>query len=133
VGAKGFYAGKFQVDEPQGQRWAAALQLLAEGQEFVVYRGIGLSLSVPGLLVIEVPAWVDLDGMPQDVATRNLSNAESMVLDLVKSDAAFAALVSDRALEVRLVDESYGWVYATMRDGATAFTETWSRRHPGHT
>lgn len=130
MGAKGFYADKFQVDEPHEQRWAAALQLLAEGQELVVYRGIGLSLSVPGLLVVEVPAWVDLDGMPQDVATSDLSNAESMVLDLAKSDAAFAALASGRAVEVRLVDESHGWVYATLRNGATTFTETWSRRHP---
>jgi hypothetical protein len=130
VGAKGFYAGKFQVDEPHGQRWAAALQLLAEGQELVVYRGTGLSLAVQALLVVEVPAWVDIDGMPQDVATRDLSNAEAMVLDLAKSDADFGALASGRAVEVRLVDESYGWIYATLRDGATTFTETWSRRHP---
>lgn len=130
MGAKGFYAGKFQVDEPHGQRWAAALQLLAEGQELVVYRGIGLSLSVLGLLVVEVPAWVDMDGMPQNVATRDLSNAQAMVLHLTKSDPAFAALASGRAVEVRLVDESYGWVYGTLRDGATTFTETWSRRHP---
>ena len=130
VGAKGFYAGTFQVDEPQGQRWAAALQLLAEGQELVVYRGIGSSLSAPGLVVVEVPAWVDVEGMPQDIATRDLSNAEAMELDLARSDAAFAALASGRSVEVRLVDESYGWVYATLRNGATMFTETWSRRHP---
>jgi hypothetical protein len=130
VGAKGFYAGKFQVDEAQGQRWAAALQLLAEAQELVVYQGIGLSLSTPGLVLVEVPTWVEVEGMPQDIAMRDLSNAEALVRDLIKSDSAFAALASGRAVEVRLVDESYGWVYATLRDGATTFTETWSRRHP---
>ena len=105
------------------------MELLAEGKG-VVYRRIGLSLSEPGLVVAEVPAWYDLDGMPQGVAMRDLSNGEATVLALVKTDADFATLASGRAVEVRLVDELYRWVYATRRDGATKFTEAWSRRHP---
>jgi hypothetical protein len=129
VGAKGFYFDAFQVDEPQGQRWAAALELLADGRA-IVYRRIGLSLSAPGLVVVEVPAWVDVDGMPEGVAMAALSDGEATVLELAQGDAAFASLALDRVIEIRLVDESYGWVYATRRDGATAFTESWSRRHP---
>ena len=41
VGAKGFYPDALEIDEPHGQRWAAALELLATGpaKELVVAAG----------------------------------------------------------------------------------------------
>jgi hypothetical protein len=126
MGAK--HPDAFEVDEPYGQRWATALELLAEGKE-IFYRRIGLSVSEPGLIVADVPAWYDVDGMPQGVALRDLANGEATVRELVSANAGFAILASGRAVEVRLVDDSYRWVYAIRRDGATKFTEAWSRRH----
>lgn len=127
VGAKGFYFDAFQVDEPTGTRWHAALQLLGEGRS-IVYQGVGLSLAEAGIVLAEVPAWVDVASMPASRATAELAKADEMVAEL-QADYEFALLTAGRHIEVRLVNESYGWSYATRRDGQTFFTELWTRHH----
>lgn len=126
LGAKGFYFDAFQVDGPRGKRGHAALELLGEGRG-IVYQDMGLSLSEPGLLVVEVPSWVDVADMPEAIVKSRLAKAEAIVDDLQQTDADFAGLISGRQTEVRLVDESYGWVYAARRNGVLSFTEAWSR------
>ena len=125
MGAKGFYFGALNVDGPTGARWNAALQLLREGRS-VLYRGVAVSLAEPGLIVVEVPAWVELADMPESIAARDLANAEDLISGL-QTDSAFGDLTSGRRIEVRLVNESYGWIYARYLDGHTSFTELWSR------
>jgi hypothetical protein len=87
-----------------------------------------LSLAQPGIVLIEVPAWVDVASMPESIATAELAKADEMIADL-RADPEFALLSAGRQIEAHLVNESYGWSYATRRDGQTSFTETWSRHH----
>lgn len=78
MGAKGFYFDAFQVDEPAGARWNAAVQLLREGGT-IVYQGVGLSLAEPDVVVVEVPAWAEVADMPESIASRDLANAEDLI------------------------------------------------------
>ena len=127
MGAKGFYFDAFQVDEHAGARWNAAMQLLREGST-IVCQGVGLSLAEPDVVVVEVPAWVEVANMPESIASRDLAKAEDLIAGLQR-DSDFAELTSGRRIEVRLVDESYGWIYARYLKGRTSFTELWTRHH----
>lgn len=103
------------------------MELLTEGRG-IVYCGVGLSLSEPGLVVVEVPSWVEVADMPDAIVEQRLANAEAIIDELQRADADFAGVASGRETEVRLVDESYGWIYATRRNGASSFTEAWHHR-----
>lgn len=129
MGAKGFYFDAFQVDEPTGARWNAAVQLLREGRA-IVYQGVALSLAEPGIVVVEVPAWVEVADMPESIASRDLANAEDLIAGLQR-ESDFAKVTFGRRIEVRLVDESYGWIYARYLKGRTSFTELWTRHRRG--
>ena len=126
MGAKGFYFDVFSVDEPTGNRWTTALDLLREGKK-VVLQGVALTVRGPELLA-DLPAWVDVQHMPESVAVRELARAEDLITTL-QGDAVFAALATGRRVEIRLVNESYGWLYATRRNGQTIFTDEWMRHH----
>lgn len=92
MGAKGFYFDAFQVDEPAGTRWNVAMQLLREGST-IVYQGVGLSLAELDVVVVEVPAWVEVANMPESIASRDLANAEDLLAGL-RRDSDFAKLTS---------------------------------------
>jgi hypothetical protein len=128
LGAKGFGFDSLWVDEPDGRRWSAALELLREGRA-IIFKGVGLTIAEPGVLLESVPAWVDVAGMPRSIVERRLTEAEDAI-DALRSNADFASLTSGRETEAQLVDESYGWVYATRRNGRTKFSDFWSRHHP---
>lgn len=129
MGAKGFFFDAFQVDEPAGTRWNAAMQHLREGGT-IVYQGVGLSLADPDVVVVDVPAWVEVADMPESIASRDLANVDDLIAELQR-DSDFAKATSGRRIEVRLVDESYGWIYARYLKGRTSFTELWTRHHRG--
>ena len=54
MGAKGFYFGALQVDEPAGKRWDAALSTPSRGNT-IIYQGVGLSLAEAHVVVVGVP------------------------------------------------------------------------------
>jgi hypothetical protein len=102
--------------------------LLREGH-VVAFRGVGLSLREPGLVVVGVPSWFRVENMPQAAAAEALLNGEAAAAELIRDNAAFGALASGRTIEVQLLDDGSG-LLATRRDGVTTFKERWSSQHP---
>jgi hypothetical protein len=129
MGWKGLFFGVPEFDEPTGQRWALAMELLRKGSH-IVYRGVGVSLPKRGHILVEVPSWLDVSQMPAAVALQRLDLGEAIITQLLEIAADFAKLASGRGLEIHLVDD-WGRVCAERRAGATAFTDVWKEQHPG--
>jgi hypothetical protein len=128
MGDKPLFFGVPQVDEPRGPRWANALQWLREGRS-IVYRGVGLLLPKPNLILVEVPAgWLDISQMPTALAEERLDLGEAIINELRETADDFATLTQGRRVEIRLVDE-WADICAIRGSGATTFTDLWRRHH----
>jgi hypothetical protein len=76
-GGEGVFFGGFYIEEPWGQRWKMALELLAEG----------------------TATWIEVDDMPDAVVQERLLNAEAIIDDLRRNSSDFARLVAGRQTE----------------------------------
>jgi hypothetical protein len=102
------------VDEPDGPRWALALELLGGG-EYVVCMGLGLTLASetspePRRLGRTLKVRVQTrrpDSMSADHARTEIQNAEAGLDEIRQRSPAFAALVGDREPLFELIDD-YG-------------------------
>jgi hypothetical protein len=102
------------VDQPEGPRWAAALDLLAGG-EYVVCMGLGLTLASevhphPRQLgpLLKVRVQTDRpDSVTAEHARVEIENAEAGLAEIRQRSMAFAALVADRNTLFELIDD-YG-------------------------
>lgn len=116
------------VDEASGQRWRAALEVLAEGG-YIVWRGIGLTLRThigkgqsrvgPRLFVRVSSAW-EPEHMTLSRAEAELRRAQAELEDLKNESPDFAQLVSGRPTSYELIHD-YGMgavLLATFSDGA---------------
>ena len=102
------------VDEPEGPRWALAIELLAEGED-VVCMGLGLTLAseshpyprqLGSLLKVRVQT-NRRDSLTAEHARAELENAEAGLNEIRNRSAAFSALVGDRPTLFELIDD-YG-------------------------
>jgi hypothetical protein len=99
------------VDEASGQRWRAALEILADGG-YIVWRGIGLTLRThigkgrsrvgPGLFVRVFSAW-DPEHTTSSRAEAELRRAQAALEELKGESPEFAALVADRPISYDLI------------------------------
>ena len=102
------------VDEPDGPRWALALELLERG-EYVVCMGLGMTLATethphPRQLgnLLKVRVQTDRpDSLTSDHAIGEIQNAEVGLEEICQRSPAFAALVADRSKLFELIDD-YG-------------------------
>ena len=90
----------FRVDESNGQRWQAALALLAEGG-YIVWRGIGLTFrtqavgdfpTVGSKLWVRVETALDPDHMTPTRAEAELRTAQGNIAELAGDSKEFAEL-----------------------------------------
>jgi hypothetical protein len=113
------------VDEPDGPRWALALELLARG-EYVVCMGLGITLATetpphPRQLgmVLKVRVQTNLrDSLTAEHARAEIENAEAGLEEIRQRSPAFAALVADRQTLFELIDDyGMGAVKVAFKDG----------------
>jgi hypothetical protein len=106
------------VDEPDGPRWALALELLASGED-VVCMGLGLTLAtespshprqVGPLLKVRVQTR-HADSMTAERARAEIENAEAGLDELRQRSPALAALVADRETLFELIDDAIRLAY----------------------
>src|SRR5690348_12481342 len=102
------------VDEPDGPRWALALELLASG-DYVVCMGLGLTLATETraeprqlgrILKVRVQTRRP-DSLTAEHARTEIENAEAGLDEIRQRSPAFAALVADRVPLFELIDD-YG-------------------------
>jgi hypothetical protein len=115
------YERMFQVDEPKGQRWAAALELLKDGTP-VVIKGIAMQPGEDEFHVSVVSRWQK----PNEHAAREqIDRARSLLDDLLSSDSRFTAVLGGRPLKIELVDD-YGMGATTICSVDDDGTLRWS-------
>lgn len=123
------------VDETEGQRWRAALEILAEGG-YIVWRGMGLTLRAnigkgrprvgPRLFVRVMSIWEPEHVSPAR-AESELRRAQAELEELKSESPAFATLVSGRPVSYELLHD-YGMgtvLLATWTD--KGFEYKWKR------
>src|SRR5919109_1597358 len=110
MGAKGVFFDSLWVDEPSGQRWKLALELLKEGKGFV-FQGIGLSLGQANDVLVTVPSRFRFDPAktPEAVVMSQLQEAKEIVDALGEESQEFSATVKGRTVEYQLVEDLYGF------------------------
>jgi hypothetical protein len=109
--------GDISVDEPSGQRWQAAIEMLGEG---AIVRVAGLLLYLDrdksgkpwegAPLIVEIPAnaWHDLSRERQEqIAASMLKEAQKRFAGLEEASTELRDLVGGRELTFELVDD-YG-------------------------
>lgn len=110
--------GGLAIDEPSGPRWALALNLLAEGREFVIVGTMQLARQ---------SGWSGADGMvhaavlttdpsmPRVVAQQQVDAARKWLGDVIQRDARLAAIVDQFGVvwELAADDGSATWLIAT--------------------
>lgn len=109
------WAEPLRVDEAAGQRWQAALEILAEGG-YIQWRGIGLTLRThigkgqsrvgPRLFVRVSSAW-EPDHMTPSRAEAELRRAQAELEELMAESPEFAQLVRRRPMSYELIHD-YG-------------------------
>ena len=120
-----------RVDETNGQRWQAALALLAEGG-YIVWRGIGLTFrtqavgdfpTVGSKLWVRVETALDPDHMTPTRAEAELRTAQGNIAELAGDSSEFAELISGRPVAYELLyDYGMGAVrLATWTDEGFAY------------
>lgn len=110
VGPSGFH-----VDEPSGQRWQRALELLTTADaETVLYRGIGLwngrdrgGRPSPEAFTAAVQSSWGIDFVTEAGAREDLDRASATLTQLRDASREFDAVVGCRAIEYVLLDD-YG-------------------------
>ncbi len=113
------------VDEPDGPRWAQALELLASG-DYVVCMGLGLTLATEThpqplqlgpLLKVRVQTRRP-DSLTAEHARAEIENAEAGLDEIRQRSPTFAALVEDRQTLFELIDDyGMGAVRLAFKDG----------------
>ncbi len=103
------------VDEASGQRWDAALSILAKGG-YIVWRGLGLTFRTqsvgepprvgPKLWVRMGTAW-DPDHMTRGRAEAELRTAQGGIAELASHSKEFAELISGHPIAYELLHD-YG-------------------------
>jgi hypothetical protein len=118
MGAKGVFFDSLWVDEPSGQRWKLALELLTEGKGFV-FGGTGLSLGQANDVLVTVPSRFrfDLEKTAEAVVMSQLQEAKKIVHALVEESQEFSTMVKGRTFEYQLVEDLYGFPIFSLRDG----------------
>jgi len=100
-----------RVDETNGQRWQAALALLAEGG-YIVWRGIGLTFrtqavgdfpAVGSKLWVRVETALDPDHMTPTRAEAELRTAQGNIAELAGDSKEFAELISNHPIAYELL------------------------------
>lgn len=105
----------FNIDEPSGQRWQLALELLTTPDaETVLYRGIGLwnardrsGQPSPGAFTATVQSSRDIDWVTEATAREDLDRACATLTQLREASPEFDSVVGSRAIEYLLLDD-YG-------------------------
>lgn len=105
------------VDEPEGKRWLAAVEVLAEGG-YVVCMGLGLTFrrqepgppgaSLDETLHVRVESqWEPSANLTSAKAEAQLRNAEAGVAEIRRKSPEFEGLVRDRVIDYELI-HTYG-------------------------
>lgn len=103
------------MQEPTGERWELALQLLHEGQP-VVWRHLCLRPEPEALLVQASSAWHR--DVTEERAREDLVRARELFSGLVASDDRFREVIGTRAIRYELViDYGNGAILAATLDG----------------
>lgn len=107
------FRDQLHVDEPSGERFSLALDLLASG-ETVVYRGLALAIR-SDVLQIDVPSTWRSEHVTQEHARRDLDRAAEVIDALAESSSRFRSLTGRLPRRLLLI-EDYG-------NGAIALAE----------
>jgi hypothetical protein len=102
------------VDEASGQRWEAALSILAEGG-YIVWRGMGMTFrtqsgagppKVGPKLWVWVEAALEPDHMTPARAEAELRAAQGSIAELASDDKDFAELISGHPIAYELLHDA---------------------------
>jgi hypothetical protein len=101
--------GAFDVDQPTGERWNLALEVLERGESAVSVGGLNLyrAAGAPGAdrrLQVEIRATATPEGLTQARAEKDVAAGLSQ-LDELRSDERFAALVAEHGVAVEYVTD----------------------------
>jgi hypothetical protein len=108
----------FRLDEPGGERWELALDLLGQGTAIVI-SDVGISLDERSLLRVFVNSSWQLENLTKQSAEEDLARARRVVARLLAADPRFADLAADRR-HVYELQQDYGngsVLLCTLRDG----------------
>jgi hypothetical protein len=115
---------EFHIDAPEGDRWQLALELLTtpDGEETVVYRGIGLwngrerggRQNDAAFTAAVLSTW-DLDQATEATARQDLERARGTLTELRENSREFDAMVAGRSIEYVLIyDYGMGGVHLAV-------------------
>jgi hypothetical protein len=99
--------GFLRVDNPEGKRFEAALELLSGGQP-IVYRGMQLSLTGRRRLLVATVAGRRPENVTEEKARQLIREAEEDLNELKRLSPAFLALVKRRRTDFQVIDYP-GW------------------------
>jgi hypothetical protein len=110
--------GWFSVDEPSGERWALALELLKNG-ETVSVADVGLRLEESGdLTVMAISAWTDPSNVTTESARSDLGRAKRTLDALIDADATIRSLAESQPPRIELIaDHEIGSELIASMDG----------------
>jgi hypothetical protein len=119
------------VEEASGQRWEAALSILAGGG-YIVWRGIGLTFrtqtvgeqpKIGSKLWVRVGTAWDPQNMTRERAEAELRTAQVSIAELARESKDFAGLISGHAIAYELLyDYGMGAIrLATWTDEGFAY------------
>jgi len=100
------------VDQPSGDRWDLALELLASGESAVSLDGVILRRDAhgpraTGRIAIDIPASSEPRFLTPAVAKRDVSRALALIDAAREADPRFAELLTDHGVDRTYIDD-YG-------------------------
>jgi hypothetical protein len=99
----------FAVDEPTGERWNVALEVIARGESAVaigdlnVLRDVGAP-TADGRLCVEIRATTDAQNLTRARAEADVASGLVQLNELLAKEA-FAALAAEHGLSIEYVDD----------------------------